>query len=121
MLFALPDRLLEASKSYQELKQLVGKNSVLIPMRNGKRQRMEIDSKYVNYLLQPDEVFARAYAQYVAVRSGAPELLAYPSNLRIRGQAICYWKQWGDDDFVPVASAIDEMIEELGWIKRMTT
>lgn len=91
----------------------------------------------VNYLLTAKETWARSYAQYVVVRSGDTAALA---ELR-RKQAVSsygpvkadtpfnrngigkpaqantwdYPVVWQDDEFEPIANAIDQILENKGW------
>ena len=67
--------------------------------------------RYYDYLLQPEEVFARSYAQYIANKSGDPDL---KSGLE-------YWREtntgehWPDADFKAVESALEKIFEKKGW------
>lgn len=70
-----------------------------------------LDDDDFAYLLEPEELFARSYAQYVAVRSGDPTLL----RDLLAAQRIVYPQQWKDRDFEAVAAAFDEVLEALGW------
>jgi hypothetical protein len=73
-------------------------------------------SNHRNYLLRRREIWARAYAQYVATRTGDPGLLAGLEDWRtMRG--INGFAQWTDDSFEPIMKAIDELFLELGWLK----
>ncbi len=69
---------------------------------------------HVTYLLKPVELWARAYAQFVATQSDDPELKAdlkrALANPGIAG------RQWQPDDFVPVAAAIVQVFRSLGWL-----
>jgi len=69
-------------------------------------------TKYTRYLLQPHEQWARAYAQWVALRSGDSVL---------RGQLAATLseanRQWADADFLPIAAAIDRLFKELKWTR----
>lgn len=66
------------------------------------------------YHLRPEEVWARAYAQWVALRSGDAAMLE-----QVRGRRAGLLKtQWDDDDFGPIARAIDRLFEALGWRAR---
>lgn len=65
------------------------------------------DSKaYAEYLNTPHERYARAYAQYIAIRSNNPELKdqfeRFRSNNRVNNV------QWTDSDFAPIAKSFDE-------------
>lgn len=67
----------------------------------------------IRYLLGAEEVWARSYAQYIALRSGNVEMLAQLDGLRrdiLYGEA-----QWSDDDFEPIAEAMDRLFRGLGW------
>lgn len=72
----------------------------------------------VDYFVSNHEVWARAYSQYIAVKSGNKKML---SNLRERqGQPIAgkaYPVQWDDDDFVPIGEEVEKLLIKVGWIK----
>lgn len=67
-----------------------------------------------SYLLAGHELWARAYAQYVTTRSGNPALKAQLDRVRTSDVP---WKQWSDDDFAPIAAAIDNLFRAKGWIE----
>ena len=70
-----------------------------------------------DYILQPYEIWARAYAQYVATRSTSrimkeelKEMVEH-SELRIRS------RQWSTRSFKPIGEAIDAVLRSLEMIK----
>lgn len=67
---------------------------------------------YYQYLLSPQEIWARAYSQFVAERSGSKSLE------RDLAKAIEAQKnrQWMPADFAPVGEAIENMFSNLGWL-----
>jgi SPP1 gp7 family putative phage head morphogenesis protein len=67
--------------------------------------------KRVDYLLTPWELWARAYAQYIAVESGNDELLANLATIRQSGLG----GQWGTEDFKEIRGEIDALIRSMGW------
>jgi hypothetical protein len=68
------------------------------------------------YYLKPLEIWARSYAQYIAMRSGDAELLKQLNLIRdIPGIGTLI--QWSDADFARVATAIDKLFSAKGWIK----
>ena len=75
-------------------------------------------STHWRYLRYHKEIFARAYAQYIAWRSGSPVLReqidAYLNNLHGANQ----FTQWPYDEFLPIVEAFDTLFEELGWLTR---
>lgn len=60
------------------------------------------------YLLSPEELWARSYSQWVAVRSGDPDLLAAVTAQVAQGT------QWTEREFGPIGRVIDELMEESG-------
>lgn len=65
------------------------------------------------YLLNPKEIWARAYAQFIATRSENPKLLGFLE--RRRSPDIPNPIQWKDGDFAPIERAIESLFRELGW------
>ena len=71
------------------------------------------ERRYLQYLLQPDELWARSYAQYIAERSADPELAAQLAAALAAEPE----RQWEGTDFVPVSTAIDDLFASLGWLR----
>lgn len=69
---------------------------------------------HYEYLMQPVELWARAYSQYVAARSGDSILGAELDLVRGRGEAT---GQWSDKDFKSVQGAIDLLFRSKGWTR----
>lgn len=69
------------------------------------------------YLTNRCELFARGYAQYIAMRTGNAELIRELDAARERFDGL--W-QWPDDEFAPIISLYDALFRALGWIKRIT-
>lgn len=67
--------------------------------------------KVREYYLRPREMFARAYAQYIALRSGDEVML----DQILRRKADFPGTQWDDADFGPVAKAFDELFTARRW------
>jgi hypothetical protein len=65
-------------------------------------------------LAHPSEVFARAYSQYVAVRSRHPKIMAALENSR-RGTFGGPPKYWSDSSFTSIAEAFDIFLDKKGW------
>jgi hypothetical protein len=70
------------------------------------------NSRYLSYLLKPQEIWARAYAQFIAEQSDYPALKAQLSD-SMAGEKN---RQWGTADFGPVSAAIEAMFKNLGWL-----
>lgn len=92
---------------------VTGKETIKIDNGSGKIIEYPADWKYVLYLKDSKEVWARAYSQYITIRSGDSAML---EELR-KEQAYYYPTAWADDDFEPIANAIDDLFKALGWVK----
>lgn len=79
------------------------------------RLRTATGGSFLEYVLDPEEIWARAYSQYIAVRSGDQELLAEVGRVVRRRDELGRLMQWDANDFEPVARAMDELFENLGW------
>lgn len=70
---------------------------------------------HINYLLSAPELWARAYAQWVAQRSGKPVLEADLVRALETGKASGLVRQWDADDFAAIAAKVDDLMRDLGW------
>lgn len=71
--------------------------------------------KYIKYLLNPKELFARSYSQYIASKSGDKTLLTQLNNERASS---LFKTLWDDDDFVEIMREFDIIMAGLKWIKK---
>ena len=76
-----------------------------------------VDQRYARYLLTTEEIWARAYAQWIATRSGDVKLMDQLNKLRGNKMQKYYPSQWEDADFQNIAEAIDRLMITLGWRK----
>jgi hypothetical protein len=75
-----------------------------------------IDKEYIRYSLKTQELWSRAYAQYLALRSGDATLRAEIDSLRDPTPGRVYRDlQWADDDFAPIADAFDDLLRRHLW------
>ncbi len=71
------------------------------------------ESLMQSYLLSDDELFARAYAQWVTAKTGAPKLVN-TLNFHRGQQSVLKSVQWQDDEFAQyIAPALDEFFGQL--------
>ncbi len=69
------------------------------------------------YWLEPQEQWARSYAQFIAIRAGDALLLEEIEAARnLDGPAVFRNVQWEHNDFGNVASAIEIAFRNLGWM-----
>ena len=103
-------RACEHSLGYQRLAAAVARLAgALPPSQVAERVRLEQP-------LEPEEAWARSYAQYVAMKSGDPDLLNGLVAARTPEPGRVYHLlQWDDDDFRAIAAAIDTLFLRLGW------
>lgn len=78
--------------------------------------------KRINYLLSPHELWARSYAQWIVLKArqgefGSADLRAkMEAELKARLAGPFQGGHWSDEDFKPVAEAIDELMRKKGWL-----
>lgn len=64
------------------------------------------------YLTQRVELWARAYQQYIAVKSGDETLL----RQLMAGRSVEPGRFWPDDEFAPIVQMIDTLFHSKGWM-----
>jgi hypothetical protein len=72
---------------------------------------------YLRYLLQPRELFARSYAQWIALRSGSTDLREELDLSRSGEGPFGDVVQWSIADFNDIATALDKLFGSLGWLR----
>ncbi|CAN5352252.1 hypothetical protein BH09VER1_BH09VER1_28430 [soil metagenome] len=73
--------------------------------------------KFREYFKRGREVWARAYSQFIAKRSGNAAMLARLEKI-LAGQADSFAQtQWEDQDFAPIEKAIEGILKKQGWMK----
>lgn len=73
---------------------------------------------------KPNELWARSYAQYIALKIHDDELLWSLRSLTDKPfdhrPDLSIYRQWDDEDFQPILDAIDRLFAHLGWLNRET-
>jgi hypothetical protein len=106
--FAPWDRAVRDSLTYRDLRQQLARAHDLDVVA------------YLRYLVDPVELWARSYTQFIASRSGhfSPGLFREMSGI-IRGQhrrgALA--EQWPWEDFDPINTAIEQLLESVSWLR----
>jgi hypothetical protein len=100
------------SRTYQRMMQVVERMR-----RMGDR---DLANAIEGYYATRHELFARSYAQYIAVRTGDRQAMAELEQKKTRRVPGLYGVyeiplQWDDDDFRSIAEAFDRLFERLGW------
>jgi hypothetical protein len=110
---------IQASRSVAWLNSLIGRKQVRLTLPNRPRpQILPVSERVVEYLREPGELFARAYAQFIATVSQATTLTAQLDSVRrdpVMGGV--YHVQWDDNDFVPIARALEQELRKRQWIR----
>jgi hypothetical protein len=105
----------ERSDAVRQLASLVDELEVTQPTEERRRHRRRV-------LLDPEELWARSYAQYVTRRSGNPALVAALDRLRTPNPGVVYYPmQWSEADFRPIDEAIEELFRRIGWRSQRPT
>jgi hypothetical protein len=84
-----------------------------------KRKKDQQYQQDLSVLLRPRELFARSFAQYIAIRSQNPQMLSelmilLDSNNFLPNEFLQY--QWEANDFEAIAKSFDQMLYNLGWV-----
>lgn len=82
---------------------------------SGRKFTVAPDPQFTGYLLDRRELWARSYSQYIAQRSGNAAMLA--QVIRETDDPMYGDRQWSDEDFAPIAAAIDALFRGLGWLQ----
>jgi len=106
-----------ASEAASRLREVSEFRSARVALDDGTSVSVDIDRAYVEYLLEPKELFARSYAQYVVVNSQNKTLQRQLDGLRYEPLASLYPLQWEEADFLAIADALDDVFQQQGWIK----
>lgn len=102
------------SPALEEWRQAVMNSAAIKKLQTEAAYRSNPD--YHEYVLRVREIWARAYTQYIALRSGNATLLQQIQNV-LDGKT-GYWidSQWTEEDFKPIAAAIDKLFKQLNWL-----
>lgn len=73
--------------------------------------RLKQQKKFIEYLLSPEELWARAYSQFIFRSSKRKAVSENMHDLIKNGTA-----QWQEEDFEPIYKAIRNAMIEMGWI-----
>ena len=80
--------------------------------------------KYKRYVLGDKELWARAYAQFIAEESGHPGILEEIQNIVTHGVSKTGYlaeSHWQTADFAPIRIAIRDALTSLGWLTTPST
>ncbi|WP_424952658.1 hypothetical protein [Deinococcus sp.] len=78
--------------------------------RDGDEEAFRGVRGFASYLLTPHELFARVYAQYVAIQTARPRLLDELRQLQLRAVS----PQWSDDEFVTLTAPTAALLKVYG-------
>ena len=76
----------------------------------------DIPFQVVRNYRKPEELWARSYVQYIASRSGNEELYRTIRESQMMADSGMIPAYWEDDDFEPIAEAMDEVFRSKGWL-----
>ena len=98
--------------------QMRTKKHIEFTTEDGTPNKARLSPTWLAYSLRTDELWARSYAQYIAVRSGDAGMMAElrTEQAEQRRMAVPITTQWQDADFVPIARAMDALFSALGWL-----
>ncbi|MDD3154922.1 MAG: phage minor head protein [Victivallaceae bacterium] len=85
--------------------------------KDKKTKEEKEDLKHYRYLLSPEELFARGYAQYIAGKCSDVKIKEELDKELKSGYCRAYHTQWDPEDFKIVSASFDKLFLAKGWIK----
>ena len=109
---------IQSSHAVQSLKDLQQKENITV-QHLGQPLSYPVDKQHISYLLQAPEQFARAYAQYIAIRSNNHTMKGQLETMIAHQNSgkEAYTSQWTHEDFKPIAKEFDAVFKARGWQK----
>lgn len=106
----------QKSKSYKTLANNRGYLSAKIELPDTRTVEISLNQEFVEYSLEWRELFARSYAQYIAMQSRNKTLQEQLDQARNQPIHQIYAMQWHDADFHDIAQALDQVLRQREWI-----
>lgn len=107
---------IDSSAAIGRLKTIMDTGQVSYTKSDGTHTEYKAHLSHANYLNSPHEKFARAYAQYIATKSGNKQMQTELTKEIERAQK-SYPHQWTHEDFAPIAAQFDALFKSKGWAK----
>jgi len=107
----------DASRAVRILQGILIEGGLTI-VEDGLERRIPVDAGFFEIQLSYPEMWARSYAQFIALRSGDPTLTAQLLGLlrlSSEGGDAPYTLQWESADFAPILETIDQLFKRKGW------
>lgn len=104
------------SKAIRDLQKLADNRTVVIDDKEYPLSPNAI--KFVDYLLNPKEIWARAYTQYIANKTKDKAMNEFVQEVVVNARSKGYQSQWEAEDFKKIEEQIEQMMLELGWINQ---
>lgn len=89
---------------------IIENSEAIVKLRQMQKDKPQ---KHLVYLLSPEEIWARAYAQFIAIESGNVIMLEELNMLR---RISSMPSQWTDEDFEPIRNEIRSMMRGISWL-----
>jgi hypothetical protein len=107
-----------ATPTFQRLERLRDDDFAMI-RRGGRIVPVPNTASEARILLRVRELWARSYAQYIAISSGDSAMLDSVGALRdvSNDQQTLYPYQWQDEEFEPVAREVEALFARKGWMR----
>lgn len=98
------------TKAYESLQRI--KDGTITSLSSGGKQ-WAVNAKHAKYLLEPPELWARAYEQYIATKTNSAALLETID----KGAKGAYKRYWSTEEFLPIMKEMDKVFDQLGLLK----
>ena len=102
-----------ANRDFEPLNKMIDKLKETEAVQSIKASRTLSNS----YYLDPSELTARSYAQYITTKTKDPILLEQLHNVQTKNSDYKY-SQWTEEEFKPIIKLWDNILEEMKWLKK---
>jgi hypothetical protein len=104
------------SEYWKDLKEIKFEKPRFLLQDQEKVFRFQKSKEEANYIRSIPELLARAYVQYIGIRTGQPELLKELGEQRsTKTYQLEYDEAWNDSDFQTIAQAFDQVLVSKRW------
>lgn len=107
-----------ASATHKRLVRMRKEGRVRIPLASsGIDYALDADDlEQVEYLLMWEELWARTYCQFIAVRAHNNRMLRQIATESSSNYGLIFSPNWPDNDFLPIENAIESVMKNRGWM-----
>ena len=104
-------------KAFESFRQAVNASPEILELKRRRAATSPFSKarETIDYYLSTDEMFARAYSQYVGKKTGNEAIKKAVEMIKASDRGNWSLSQWSDESFEPIERALDEAFRKIGW------